>query len=248
MPDKSLLNDPLPLAVVTGAARRVGRLIALHLADQGYAIGLHYHKSRAEAESTANEISQKTGVPVYLLPANLTAPDEIKALFVEVKRIPHELRLLVNSAALMTPSDLTTLDTDSWDALFDLNTRAVWLCSREAAALMSHGGVILNISDAGAGKNWARYGGYVVSKAAVESLTRVMALQLAPEVRVCAIAPGLLMRAENQSVEEWERLVEKVPLKRSAEKEEFFAAMDFLISNQYITGEVIALSGGYQLL
>jgi len=73
-------------------------------------------------------------------------------------------------------------------------------------------------------------------------------LQLAPEVRVCAIAPGLLMRAENQSVEEWERLVEKVPLKRSAEKEEFFAVMDFLISNQYITGEVIALSGGYQLL
>lgn len=248
MPDKSLLTDPLPLAVVTGAARRVGRSIALHLANRGYAIGLHYHKSRAEAEITANEIRQKTGVPVYLLPANLTDPDEIKGLFVDVKRIPHQLKLLVNSAGLMERSDLATIDTESWDALFDLNTRAVWLCSREAAAQMSQGGVILNISDVGAGKNWTRYGAYVVSKSAMEALTRVMARQLAPYVRVCAIAPGLLMRAEDQSVEDWEHLVEKVPLKRSAEMDEFFLVMDFLIGNQYITGEVIALSGGYQLL
>lgn len=247
MTGEFLAQDQMPLAVVTGAARRIGRSIALHLASRGYAIGLHYHKSRAEAEITASEISQ-TGVPVYLLPADLTRPVEISAIFTEVDKIPSPLELLVNSAALMQPSDLSTLDVESWDELFNLNTRALWLCSREAAARMKPGGLILNISDVGAKKNWTRYGGYVVSKAAVEALTRVMARQLAPEVRVCAIAPGLLIRAEGQSIQEWERLIEKVPLKSPADVGEFFEVMDFLIGNRYITGEVIGFSGGSQLL
>lgn len=240
-------SDTSPLALVTGAVRRVGRLIALHLAGRGYAIALHYHHSQDEAEEIAGEIS-RLGVPVYPFNADLTIPADVEGMFAAIDGLPHQLTLLVNSAALMTPSNLLTMNVDEWNKLFDLNTRGVWLCSRAAASRMTNGGLILNLSDVGAGKNWTRYGGYVVSKAAVESLTRVMARQLAPRVRVCAIAPGLLMQAEGQPEEEWERLVEKVPLQRPADPVELLSAIDFLIDNQYITGEVINLAGGYQLV
>jgi len=237
----------LPLAIVTGAAIRVGRLIALHLAGNGYAIGLHFHSSRTAAEETAEKIRQ-VGVPVHLLEGDLTRPEDIEGMFTTVDGLPHRLKLLVNSAALIAPSNLVNMDVEAWDDMMNLNTRAVWLCSREAAKRMTGGGLILNISDVGAGKNWTGYGGYVVSKAAVESLTRVMARQLAPQVRVCAIAPGLLLRSENQPAGDWDRLVEKVPLQRPARASELLQVMDFLIENEYITGEVVSLSGGYQLV
>ena len=240
-------TDTLPLAVVTGAGRRVGRLIALHLAGRGFAIALHHHTSQDEAEKTTEEIS-RLGVPVYQLKADLTNPEEIEGMFAAIDGLPHHLSLLVNSAAAMAPSNLLTMSLEEWNQIFNLNTRAVWLCSRGAALRIAEGGLILNLSDVGAGKNWTRYGGYVVSKAAVEGITRLMARQLAPRVRVCAIAPGLLMQAEDQPDAEWDRLVEKVPLRRPADPAELFAAIDFLVDNQYITGDVINLAGGYQLV
>ena len=235
------------LAVVTGAARRVGSLIALHLAAKGYAVVLHYHSSKLDAEKIAAEIIQSGG-QVHLVQADLTRPDEIVRMFSVIDALPGELKILVNSAALMIPSDLAVLDVERWDKLMNLNTRAVWLCSREAAKRMPERGFILNISDVGAGKNWTRYGGYVISKAAVESLTKILARQFAPRVRVCAVAPGLLMRAENQPLEEWKKLAEKVPMKRTADTAELLAVLDFLVDNDYITGEVISLSGGYHLV
>lgn len=240
-------GDAIPLAIVTGAARRIGRAIALHLAGRGYSVALHYHRAKAEAEETAAEIEQLRA-PVYLVQADLTQPDEISAMFSIIDKIPGQLELLVNSAALMIPSDLMAINANMWDNLFNLNARAAWLCSREAALRMKSGGLILNISDVGASKNWTRYGGYVISKVAVESLTRLLARQLAPGVRVCAVSPGLLLKADDQNDEEWDRLVAKVPLDRPAEMAELLSLLDFLISNEYITGEVISLSGGYQLV
>lgn len=236
-----------PLAVVTGASRRVGRLLALHLAGKGFAIGLHYHTSQDEADKTAGEVS-RLGVPVYLLKADLTSPEEIEGMFAAIEGLPHRLTLLVNSAALMAPSNLLTMSLEEWNQIFNLNSRGVWLCSRTAATRMAEGGLIVNLSDVGAGKNWTHYGGYVISKAAVEGITRLMARQLAPGVRVCAVAPGLLMPAEDQPGDEWDRLVEKVPQQRQAEPAELISVIDFLLDNQYVTGEVITLAGGYQLV
>lgn len=245
--DHYLSPDLIPLALVTGAARRIGRWTALHLASKGYAIGLHYNHSEEDACKTAAEI-QKMGMPVFLIPADLEKPDEILNMFTMIDGIPNPLKILVNSAALLTTSNLMEIDVETWDGIFDLNTRAVWLCSREAVKRMKEGGVILNISDVGAGKNWTGYGAYVVSKSALEALTRVMARQLAPRVRVCGIAPGLLMRADDQCEEEWEQLIQKIPLRRAAQQAEYLAVLDFLIDNDYITGEFITLAGGYQLV
>jgi NAD(P)-dependent dehydrogenase (short-subunit alcohol dehydrogenase family) len=183
------ISGEMPLALITGAARRVGKLIALHLARKGYAIGLHFNSSESEAQQTAAEI-REIGAPVYLFEADLAKEEEITDLFKKVNKVSHPLKVLVNSAAIMMRTDLMKIEIEDWDKIMNLNTRSVWLTTRESALRMRDGGVVINISDVGARKNWTGYGVYVVSKAAVETLTRLMARQLAPAVRVNAIAPG----------------------------------------------------------
>lgn len=241
-------NHELPLAVVTGAAVRVGRAIALALARQGYPIGLHYHSSRQTALETAEEILA-LGVDAFLLPADLTDPAQIKAMFEKVSELPRRLGVLVNSAAVMLRGDLATMTADEWDGTLALNLRAPWLCAREAAGCMGQaGGVIINITDVGASKTWSGYPAYTVSKAALETLTRLLARQLAPAVRVNAVAPGLILPSETLSPEDWQRLVNRLPLKRSGTPEAVAQAVIALIQNEYITGETLRVDGGYALI
>jgi len=238
----------LPLALVTGAAQRIGRAIAIELARQGFAIGLHYHSSQAASEAAAQELAE-TGAPVYPLPADLTDPDGIESLFERVARLPHPLRVLVNSAAVMPKGDLRDLPVDEWDAVLDLNLRAPWLCARAAARLMEpDGGSIVNISDSGAGKAWTGYPAYVVSKAGLEALTRLLARALAPTVRVNAVAPGLILPSPNLSPETWQRLVERLPLKAAGRPVDVASAVLFFVQNPYVTGQTLAVDGGYQLV
>ncbi|HEX9018065.1 MAG TPA: SDR family oxidoreductase [Anaerolineaceae bacterium] len=236
-----------PLALVTGAAHRIGRAIALALAGQGYAIGLHYHQARDEAAQTAEAISA-LGAPAYLLPADLTDPVQVKELFSRVAALPHPLRVLVNSAAAMLRGDLRELSVDAWDAALDLNLRAPWLCAREAARLMPDGGVIINITDSGAHKAWTGYPAYVISKSGLEVLTRLLARALAPAVRVNAVAPGLILPSSDLPEGQWQRLVERLPLKAGGQPEDVANAVLFFVQNSYITGQVLAVDGGYQLL
>lgn len=140
------------------------------------------------------------------------------------------------------------IEIEDWDKIMNLNTRSVWLTTRESALRMRDGGVVINISDVGARKNWTGYGVYVVSKAAVETLTRLMARQLAPAVRVNAIAPGLLLRSSDLSEKEWQALIDRVPMKKAGDSRQFLATLDFLLDNEYITGEIITLAGGNQLM
>jgi pteridine reductase len=108
--------------------------------------------------------------------------------------------------------------------------------------------LIVNVSDVGAEKAWSRFPSYTVSKAALESLTKVLARAFAPAVRVNAIAPGLVLPSENVTEEEWSSLEQRLPLKRSATTEEVASALEFLLENKYITGQTIAVDGGYSLV
>lgn len=236
-----------PLALVTGAARRLGRAIALGLAAEGYAIGLHYHQSEAEANSLAAEIAA-SGEECLLLAADLTRPAEIEAMFAAIAKSEFTLRVLVNSAAEMRHATLEEDTPAAWDTTFDLNLRAAWLCARLAFALMRpHGGVIINISDAGAGRPWTGYAAYTVSKAALEALTRLQAKQYAPAVSVNGVAPGLILPSEDLSEEVWQRLNARLPLQENERCGAVVQAVVFLAQNPYITGEVIAVDGGYRL-
>ena len=236
------------LAVVTGGAVRLGREITLALAAAGYDIGLHYHTSRSEAEQTAREI-QAAGGQVELLQADLTDSTQIATLFKQIASLPVPLRVLVNSAAVMLRGNLLTMEVEEWDATLNLNLRAVWLCAKAAADLMQPaGGCIINISDSGAGKTWSGFPAYVISKAGLETLTRLLARSLAPEIRVNAVAPGLILPSAETSPEEFQRLVQRLPAGHAGTPADVVQAILFLLENQYITGETVYVDGGYQLI
>lgn len=232
-----------PLALVTGAAHRLGRVFALTLAQHGFDLILHYHQSIEAAQQTQTEI-ESVGCRVSLSRADLTDPAQIRSLVASL----DSLNVLVNSAALMPGGGVDRLTVEDWDTSLDLNLRAPFLLSQECARIMTDGGLIVNITDVGAAKAWSRYPSYTVSKAALESLTRVLARALAPAIRVNAIAPGLVLQSEIVDDEEWQRLVRRIPLKRPARADEMGSALEFLLKNEYITGQTITVDGGYSLL
>ena len=240
-----------PLALVTGGAHRLGKAFALSLARMGYDILLHYHSSEEEAQRTKAEI-ESLNRTVHLLRADLTNPDEIQSLFSKADSIFHLssfiFSLLVNSASVMPIGHPRELTLENWDAALDLNLRAPFLLAQEAAKRMTEGGLIVNVSDVGANKAWSRYPSYAVSKSALESLTKVLARAFAPSIRVNAIAPGLVLPSEAVTPEEWDRLVKRLPLQRPAVAEEITSALEFLIRNEYVTGQTIVVDGGYSLV
>ena len=237
-------NLPMsPLALVTGAAHRLGKAFALTLARQGFDIVLHYHSADEEAYQTQTEIESLSRT-VILARADLTQPSEVKSL---ISNLPS-LRVLVNSAAYMPHGAVDSLSVENWDASLDLNLRAPFLLAQGCAQKMTDGGLIINVTDVGAQKAWSRYPSYTVSKAALESLTRILARALAPKIRVNAIAPGFTLQSEIVSPEEWDRLIGRIPLKRAARSDEVTSALEFLLKNEYVTGQTIVVDGGYSLV
>lgn len=235
------------LALVTGSAHRLGKAFALTLARMGYCIALHYRGSVTESEKTAKEI-RALGVDCLPIRADLTKPEKIDFLFSLVDEFHTPLKVVVNSAAIMPIGNPRTLELHQWDSALDLNLRAPFLIAQQAAKRMTEGGVIVNISDIGAQKAWSRYPSYTVSKAGLDSLTKMLARALAPHIRVNAIAPGLVLPGDMVTPEQWEKLVEKLPLKRAAALDEITSTLEFLIKNGYITGHTIVVDGGYSLI
>ena len=240
-------DEIIPLALVTGAAHRLGRAFALYLARSGFAILLLYHRSQEQAKQTAKDIGS-FGVPVYLREADLTDQADVQSLFENLDSLPYKLKVLVNSAAVMKRADIRKISVTDWDTTFALNLRTPFLLAQQAAERMTVGGLIVNITDAGAHKAWNDYPTYVVSKSALETLTRVLAKAYAPKIRVNAIAPGLVLPSENTTNEEWYNLVDRLPLKRPASEDEVTAALNYLLKNEAITGQVIVVDGGYSLI
>jgi pteridine reductase len=229
-------------------AHRLGKAIALELASSGYAIGLHFHNSQSEALMTAREI-ESLGVPVILLQANLKDPLQVKELFSRIPIEEYRFKVLVNSASVMLQKNLLDLSVLEWDDTLNLNLRAPWLCSVEAANKMGDaGGVIINITDSGTRQVWSSYAAYIVSKSGLEMLTRLLARTLAPHVRVNGIAPGLILPSNEIDPARWQTLVDHLPLKKSGTPKQIASAVLHLVTNDFITGETLVVDGGYQLI
>ena len=236
-----------PLALVTGGAHRLGKAFALTLARMGYDLLLHYNSAEEQAQQARSEI-ESLGVKVHLVQADLTQPDQIQSIFTTFNFQPSTFKLLVNSAAIMPVANPRDLELQDWDSALDLNLRAPFLLAQHAAKRMSTGGLIVNISDVAAQKAWSRYPSYTVSKAGLESLTKLLARSFAPNIRVNAIAPGLVLQSDVVTAEEWDKLVNRLPLKRAATLDEITYTLQFLILNEYITGQTITVDGGYSLI
>lgn len=249
-------NQPInfPLALVTGAAHRLGKSFALCLARQGYAIVLHYHKAAEKVAEAVDEI-RTIGVPVFPVQADLSEESGIRSVFTNIDLLVSkpELKLmpisvLVNSAAIMVSADARNMSTTEFDRAINLNLRAPFLCAQMAYQRMNAGSLIVNISDIAAQKAWTSYPAYTISKAGLDALTKVLARSFAPIVRVNAIAPGLVLPSDDIQPTDWSRLVRRLPAQRAASLDELCAALEFLLKNEYITGQTIVVDGGYSLL
>ena len=234
------------VALVTGAAKRLGRAVALRLAEEGADVVIHYRSSAAEAQSAVAEI-EKMGRRGVAIAADLTSVAEIKRLFDEAAKQFGRLDILVNCAANFLPSSIISTTEEVWDASLDSNLKAPFFCAQAAAPLLRRSrGCIVNFADTGGLIGWPGYIAHSVSKAGVVMLTKVLAKALAPEVRVNAIAPGTITMPGDPP--EWEAdFIKLAPLRRTGAPAEIADAVLFLVHSQFMTGQTIVLDGGRTL-
>jgi len=231
------------LVLVTGAAKRIGRAIALRLAQEGARVAIHYSTSEAEARLTARE-----GGTSLLFRADLERVAEIERMFAELAGCGGPLYGLVNNAARFTlrhPLEITEAD---WDFIHSVNLKAVFFCSQQAARLMklSGQGRIVNISSLGGLRPWALHAHYCASKAGVIMLTRALAKALAPEITVNSVAPGVIPFPDID--ERGLEMIRGTPAARGGTPEEVAeAVVYFLRASNFITGQVLAVDGGLGL-
>ncbi|MCP4204736.1 MAG: SDR family oxidoreductase [bacterium] len=238
-------------ALVTGAARRIGKAIALELASQGASIVVHYGGSEAAAVETAGEI-EALGVAAWPVQADLRSPSAIRRLFEQVESLSPGLSVLVNSAASFESEAFLEIETAEWDEVQALNLRAPFLCTQGAAPLIraAGGGAVVNIADLSGLKPWKRFAHHGTSKAALVHLTRAAAYELAPEVRVNCVVPGAILPPPgvSESDPSWQRRGDGVPLRRTGLKREVASSVAFLACNEFITGAVLPVDGGEHLV
>jgi NAD(P)-dependent dehydrogenase (short-subunit alcohol dehydrogenase family) len=241
-------STPIDTALVTGAGRRIGRAIALDLAAHGIGVGIHYHRSEAEAQEVVAAVKAKGGRAVALR-ADLGREAETGTL---VRRLADSLGppgLLVNNASLFERDDALTATRASWDAHLEANLRAPFVLSQEFARHLpaDKAGLIVNMLDQRVWNVTPHFTSYTVSKGGLWTITQTLALALAPRVRVNAIGPGPVMPSARQTQAQFDRQVGSVPLQRSARLEEICAAIHFMIAATSMTGQMIALDGGQHL-
>lgn len=234
------------VALVTGAAKRLGRAVASRLAQEGADVVVHYRSSEAEAQDAVKEI-EKLGRRSVAIGADLESVAEIKRLFDEAGKHFGRLDILVNSAANFIPASMVSTTEQIWDSALDTNLRAPFFCAQAAAPLLRRTrGCIINFADTGGLLAWAGYIPHSVSKAGVVMLTKVMAKALAPEVRVNAIAPGTITM-EGDAPEIESDFIKRAPLRRAGKPSDITEAVLFLVQSDFITGQVLVVDGGRTL-
>jgi NAD(P)-dependent dehydrogenase (short-subunit alcohol dehydrogenase family) len=228
------------VVLVTGAAKRIGRGIALRLAKEGARVAIHYSSSEAEARSTAAECGN---APLFR--ADLEKISEIERLFSDVEQHFGKLDGLVNNAARFTRKDPLEITEADWDFVHSVNLKATFFCCQQAASYMlTHdGGKIVNISSLGGIRAWPDHAHYCASKAGVIHLTRALAQAWAPKITVNSVAPGVIPFGEPD--ERVKRLIAKTPAGRAGTADEIAdAVVFFLTASNFMTGQVLAVDGG----
>jgi NAD(P)-dependent dehydrogenase (short-subunit alcohol dehydrogenase family) len=235
------------VALVTGAAHRVGRALALALAREGADIALHYHRSADAAHETAREI-EGYGRRVALLAADLGEAAEAEALAARAVAELGRLDVLINSASLFESSALLDVDAAAWDRVMAVNLRAPFLLTRAASSYLTEAeGVIINIADLSGLRVWQAFPHHGVSKAGLIHLTRVTARSLGPRVRVNCVVPGTVLPPDDYTEEQVAASVERTVLKRVGSPRDVEEAMLFLIRSDFATGSIVVVDGGRML-
>ncbi len=237
-----------PVALITGSSKRIGAVIAQHLHAAGYNLLLHYRDSKTDAELLMQELNKARQSSAVILQANLDKPDEIETLASLSVNAFGRLDLLVNNASMFYPTPIQQAKQTDWDQLFNSNLRGPYfLVQTLLEPLKRSAGCIINIADIYADHPLMNHSIYCMAKAGNQMMTKALALELAPHIRVNGIAPGAIIWPENPSVDT-NKLLEKIPMKQKGDPEDIAKLVLYLARDAgYITGQIIKVDGGRSL-
>jgi pteridine reductase len=244
------MADSAPVALVTGSARRIGAAIARRLHAAGYDLALHYRDSDAEARALAAELEAARADSTLLLQADLSEFDRLPEIVAKAIGRFGRLDALVNNASAFYPTAFGNTTPQQWDALFAINARAPFFLAQAAAPhLANANGAIVNIADIYAERPLRGHAVYAMGKAALLHMTRVLALELAPKVRVNAVSPGAILWPEGgKDADAQAALLARTPLGRIGTPEEIAEAVLWLLRDaHYCTGQTLHVDGGRML-
>ena len=234
------------VAFITGAAKRIGKGIALALAEEGMHVAITYRNSADEAQQTVREL-EAFGVRAAAIRASLREPQSIQSAVAQAAADFGRLDILINNAGRFETEVLEKISLEQWDAMFETNTRGPFLAAQAAHPhLKAARGRIINIGSLGGLHPWPTHGHYCTSKAALHMLTQVMSKAFAPEISVNCVAPGMIVNGEASA--EYEHFARKTPMKRNGTTQEVAAAVLFFATGpHFITGQMLGVDGGLGL-
>jgi len=242
------MNSQSKVALVTGAAKRLGKTVALALAEKGYHLVVHFYQSKETVQETAREIIAR-GREALTVYGDITKEKDVEEMVRQALERFGRIDVLVNNAAVFFRTPFDTLDEKTWDQFMDINLKGTFLCAHKIGlAMREHGGgKIINLADVAGLHPWVDYLPYSVAKAGVITLTQALAKALAPSVQVNAIVPGPVLFQDNTSKEEKRREISRTLLKRAGTPEDIARTVVFLVESDFITGAVLSVDGGRAL-
>ncbi len=240
------MNIQGKVALITGGAIRVGKVIALALADKRVNIAISYNTSKKEALATLKKI-ESFGVKAKAVQADISKSKDVKRLVQTVVKEFGTIDILVNNAAIFYKTPFEKIQETDWDRHIDINLKGTFLCAHEVGKIMlkKKRGKIINIADWAGMRPYKNYIPYCVSKAGVICLTQALAKALAPNIQVNAIAPGSILLPENFSEKEKQKIIQGTPLKKIGSPEDIAKTILFLLEgSDFITGDTVLVDGG----
>jgi NAD(P)-dependent dehydrogenase (short-subunit alcohol dehydrogenase family) len=232
-------------ALITGGAKRIGRETALTLAEEGINVVIHYNRADDEASALAQELERK-GVKAWTVQADFRRPDEYQTLIERALQAAGGLDILINNASMFPPEALNDLTWQGLSANMEVNAWVPFLLSRTFAQRIGRGKIV-NLHDSRLKDNDWTHIGYILSKHVLAAMTKMMALEFAPDITVNAVAPGLILPPPGKDESYIKNLVHTVPLQRHGGPQDIADAIAFLVKSEFITGEVIYVDGGRHL-
>lgn len=237
------------VVLITGAAVRVGRTAALSLAKKGAKIAFSYYLESEPWQDTQRAI-EGLGQEVLAMQAEVRSSESVRNLVLATRERFGRIDVLINNASVWLKTPFEEISEEEWDLAMDVNLKGPFLVSQQAAAVMraQKSGLIINITDLSAFQVWPGYAHHAASKAGLVSLTKSMAYELAPEIRVNAIAPGTVLLPEDSPAEKRQWAEEKSLLKRVGDPADVARLIEFIIENDFLTGSVYFVDGGRSLV
>lgn len=232
------------VVLITGAAKRIGKALSIAFHEAGYSVLIHYHSSSEDAEALCRQLNQRRGNSAYCLACELDNKEALDTFVKACHEHINDLHLLINNASRFYPTPLASANENDWQQLMDSNLRAPYfLCKGFLDLLTQSKGNIINLVDIYGERPLANHSLYSMSKAGLIMLNKSLALELAPAVRVNAIAPGAILWPEGGQ-DNQDAILKKIPLQREGNEQDIVDAALYLNKAEYVTGQVIQVDGG----